>query len=850
MGNRRESSYWSRVVIIIVLFTQALLADVTGISNVRAYKNSMSIPGGVPTLTLNFSYTNDGNARSFFVTLYLSKDPILSQDDEEAASVQHVPINAIMNSCTIHNLRIPKNSERAGYYYPIVIVKNWDGSEYTGSGPQTYFRGPIDISFAGNQFSEMSASQKIQIHSNDTTDTFTFTDYPAWLALTDSSPTLEGTIPDSLYYAYQWGRADEKVIAKLRTKDGMTVYDTCLLSLKNERRVRWEDRSVYRLHTWADPVEKSGLRALFPHSLGVFEDSVLYINEENIYIYDLRDTSVFYDINSLTPSQQISLEHGNTNRQVGAYPMKLRNDTLFCVDSTDFAVYDMSSSEGPKKLWNTPFKNDVNHIYWLGEDTMFISEISGYYDTAFHKVVYDGSSAPRILESTSHLQVSSIRENGLFHRNYFINMCGHMNNNNGAFLKWYDSISGRMPDTVIYTPRFSHSVSYGDYAYLTGDSLLMIYNHAENDTVPRAEIPCGKRSSKLLVYRNLLFYGSNGKGVEIFDLSDPENPILVSEYESDVNDILIDTVSNTIVLFAGEAFVVMADINALVSNQFPFKLLSVKSAAVSEESSITVADSMITWSGSAGNAPTIHVGAGKNYTTKGTTVTPHRDYNGVLTVPVWISDGSKLSDTLLMTIEVTPVNDAPVIADIENMVIRVGDTLNYSVTVTDPDSDLLEFSVAGAPGVSISDPGVISWLPEKKDVGIHKITVTVSDNSAPPVSTEFTIEVDSEVSVVPSNTRVRTDGIYAVPNPLSPDEDEVRVVLKNTSLTLMEIRVVDPLGNTLFTEHISGSSSEILWNLKNRHGIRISSGAYVVYIKAADQNGFVELYKLMLGVQE
>jgi len=60
---------------------------------------------------------------------------------------------------------------------------------------------------------------------------------------------------------------------------------------------------------------------------------------------------------------------------------------------------------------------------------------------------------------------------------------------------------------------------------------------------------------------------------------------------------------------------------------------------------------------------TLSLDSGPHYSVTDTTVTPGNNYNGVLTVPARVNDGVDDSNTFNLTIDVSPVNDAPVVDD-------------------------------------------------------------------------------------------------------------------------------------------------------------------------------------------
>ena len=55
--------------------------------------------------------------------------------------------------------------------------------------------------------------------------------------------------------------------------------------------------------------------------------------------------------------------------------------------------------------------------------------------------------------------------------------------------------------------------------------------------------------------------------------------------------------------------------------------------------------------------------AGSNYTFDGATITPAANFNGTLTVPVKVNDGTDDSNTHNLSVNVTAVNDAPVVTN-------------------------------------------------------------------------------------------------------------------------------------------------------------------------------------------
>lgn len=86
--------------------------------------------------------------------------------------------------------------------------------------------------------------------------------------------------------------------------------------------------------------------------------------------------------------------------------------------------------------------------------------------------------------------------------------------------------------------------------------------------------------------------------------------------------------------------------------------------AIDEDSSLTITLDMLNDESDVdGDALTVVLTDGSNYSVSGATVTPDKDYHGNISVPVAVSDGSLASTPAVnMTIAVKPVNDAPVFA--------------------------------------------------------------------------------------------------------------------------------------------------------------------------------------------
>jgi VCBS repeat-containing protein len=112
--------------------------------------------------------------------------------------------------------------------------------------------------------------------------------------------------------------------------------------------------------------------------------------------------------------------------------------------------------------------------------------------------------------------------------------------------------------------------------------------------------------------------------------------------------------------------------------------------------------------------------------------TPNPNYNGSDSFVVTINDGNGGTTTSLITIGVTPVNDAP-ISNNQSLVTDEDVAINGQVIASDVDGDTLNYSVSGQPanGVVTLDPatGTFVYTPNVNYNGSDSFVVTISDGN-------------------------------------------------------------------------------------------------------------------------
>lgn len=160
-------------------------------------------------------------------------------------------------------------------------------------------------------------------------------------------------------------------------------------------------------------------------------------------------------------------------------------------------------------------------------------------------------------------------------------------------------------------------------------------------------------------------------------------------------------------------------------------LTTVTKQTVAEDTPITVALTM-TDASDIDNTLTdasIFVGDGDNYTVSGQTITPTLDYVGDLTVPLTITDGELSSETVNMTVTLTPVNDAPTLTVVNAQTTSEETPLmvNLHMTnATDADNILTDANIILGQGDNYTASGQ-TITPNSNFVGTLTVPVSVTD---------------------------------------------------------------------------------------------------------------------------
>ncbi|WP_018611489.1 choice-of-anchor tandem repeat GloVer-containing protein [Segetibacter koreensis] len=180
-------------------------------------------------------------------------------------------------------------------------------------------------------------------------------------------------------------------------------------------------------------------------------------------------------------------------------------------------------------------------------------------------------------------------------------------------------------------------------------------------------------------------------------------------------------------------------------------IIAPKNTLVANAQSLTIsedASKAIVLSGSGGSPLTFTIvrqpknGSVTSGTSANRTYTPNGNYAGKDSFAFTANVGCMASAPQWIKINVTAVNDAPVLAPIGNKTIAKGATLKFTATATDDDAGQTKtFSLLNAPaGASISaTTGAFSWTPTA--TGSYTFKVRVADNGSPALYDEEQLTV-------------------------------------------------------------------------------------------------------------
>ncbi|MDB9518158.1 putative Ig domain-containing protein, partial [Roseofilum reptotaenium CS-1145] len=126
---------------------------------------------------------------------------------------------------------------------------------------------------------------------------------------------------------------------------------------------------------------------------------------------------------------------------------------------------------------------------------------------------------------------------------------------------------------------------------------------------------------------------------------------------------------------------------------------------------------------------------------------PESEAEGNHSIVVRVTDGRGGSDELSFTLAAIeqPPNRPPEVSSIPVVEGNVNQDYEYQVVASDPDGDHLSYSISAPEGLEIDPQGKITWTPSNEQVGVHEVTVSISDSKGGEVEQHYSILVQPEV---------------------------------------------------------------------------------------------------------
>jgi hypothetical protein len=143
------------------------------------------------------------------------------------------------------------------------------------------------------------------------------------------------------------------------------------------------------------------------------------------------------------------------------------------------------------------------------------------------------------------------------------------------------------------------------------------------------------------------------------------------------------------------------------------------------------------------------------------------NWNGAGNCGIVANDGSLNSSVDIVNINITNVNNAPLLQSIGTLYAIEDILFVYDVNATDPDSgDVLTYSDNTNLFNINPDTGLISFTPTNSDVGSYVIMITVTDLAGASDSENFTLIVNNTNDAptwnpVPSDQTINEDGVLS-----------------------------------------------------------------------------------------
>lgn len=216
------------------------------------------------------------------------------------------------------------------------------------------------------------------------------------------------------------------------------------------------------------------------------------------------------------------------------------------------------------------------------------------------------------------------------------------------------------------------------------------------------------------------------------------------------------------------------------------------------------------------------------------------DENIYANISITVSDGMETASLPAFAIQVNGQNNAPTIAGTPPIQITVGSNYNFVPAASDPDGDILAFSIQNNPPWLTFDAttGELSGVPQMGDVGNYPaILISVTDGSAVAALTEFSIDVNAlnsapSISGTPATLATAGQNYSFIAAASDPDGDMLSFSIQNLPSWLTFSAVTGTLSGTPQTIDV-GTHSGIIVSVTDGQALT-SLPAFSIEVVAAN----------------
>jgi hypothetical protein len=156
---------------------------------------------------------------------------------------------------------------------------------------------------------------------------------------------------------------------------------------------------------------------------------------------------------------------------------------------------------------------------------------------------------------------------------------------------------------------------------------------------------------------------------------------------------------------------------------------------------------------------------------------PNPNFNGSTSFTYRAGDGATQSGATTVAIAVTAVNDPPRATSSPRLTGDEGDTYQFILTATDPDGTTPTITAPTLPSwLTFTAPATISGTPGDANVGVHSVTMSITDGIAPAVPVQFQITVEDvdnapTIATIPEQTTTEGAAVDIDLAPFVTDSD-------------------------------------------------------------------------------